>query len=209
MTVAVAGSGADPCGPGYLVPLSASAVPVPPDLSKAGADAQWAAEVHGVPSVQSGVTFTVQGRSDAVVTLLGMDIEVVRREAAPHGTHVSWVCGSGVAYRWVHVDLDTIPPGLTAQFNESEASSAPQAERRPIRFPYQVSRTDPESFEVDAGTSRCDCSWRIKLRWTSEGRSGIYVIDDDGRPFRTVGTANADASCQLGPDWSCGPPVKN
>ena len=56
-----------------------------------------------------------------------------------------------------------------------------------VDFPYRVSDTELEVFHIVAYTSGCDCLWRANLQWSYRGKSGITVIDDDGKPFRTVG----------------------
>lgn len=62
-----------------------------------------------------------------------------------------------------------------------------------IPFPFSVSSTDIQQFQVSAfdsleGTSSCGCdvSWRLALDWSYEGKTGTTIIDDNGRPFQTV-----------------------
>lgn len=47
-------------------------------------------------------------------------------------------------------------------------------------------------MNILAETATCDCSWIVKLRYTSVGEPGEITLDDDGKPFRTVATVNAD-----------------
>jgi hypothetical protein len=62
-----------------------------------------------------------------------------------------------------------------------------------IPFPFVVSSTDIQQFQVEAvdslslGTSSCDChvKWRLALDWSYEGKTGTTVIDDNGQPFQT------------------------
>ncbi|MER6173729.1 hypothetical protein [Streptosporangium sp. NPDC001681] len=53
-----------------------------------------------------------------------------------------------------------------------------------------VSDSDTEIFHIFGATRDCDCRWRILVDWSSQGRKGTATIDDNGRPFRTVGIKN-------------------
>jgi hypothetical protein len=163
----------------------------------------WAARVGGVPANRSYVTFSVQGKSAADVTLTDLRVTVLKRRHALAGTEVAEGCGGLGAYRWVAVDLDASPPRRTTGFLGEFASQMPTPERRPITFPYHVSLTDAESFEVFGNAERCDCLWRIELFWSSQGRTGSYVIDDRGGPIHTTGSVNAKERCAQGTTLFC------
>ncbi|MET8046876.1 hypothetical protein ABZU75_04685 [Streptosporangium sp. NPDC005286] len=51
----------------------------------------------------------------------------------------------------------------------------------------RVSDSDAEIFHIFGATRNCDCRWRILVDWSSRGRKGTATIDNNGRPFRTVG----------------------
>lgn len=57
----------------------------------------------------------------------------------------------------------------------------------PPTFPFKVSDSDPEYFNVEFSTPRCDCRFRLELDWVADGRRGTTTIDDHGKPFRVVG----------------------
>jgi hypothetical protein len=158
----------------------------------------WADQVGAVVAPTQVVYFTVQGRSEAQVTLTDLKVRVVARRPAIRGTLFAPVEGGDTPYRWVSVDLDSDPPKTSTHVDEYGAAS--EHERRPIRFPYRVSLSDAESFEVDGVTTRCDCSWVIELSWVSQDRAGTYTVDDGGKPFRVTGRTNVLRTCSTLPD---------
>ena len=85
--------------------------------------------------------------------------------------------------RHFQVNLDEDPPTVSSVESEEGAPA--------VDFPYRVSDTELEVFHIVAYTSGCDCSWRANLQWSYRGKSGITVIDDDGEPFRTVGSSKS------------------
>jgi len=152
----------------------------------------------GIPASPSNVFLSVQGKTSTVVVLNRLDIRIVQRRFAPIGTILDNPCGGEFTYRWLAVDLDKHPPKVTARFDEvaieGDPSVLPQ-NRQPIRFPYKISSTDPEVFQITAETVNCDCEWIAVLSWQSAGRNGTKIIDNLGEPFRTVGRANARYLC--------------
>ncbi|MFC3894388.1 hypothetical protein ACFOWZ_23145 [Lentzea rhizosphaerae] len=48
-----------------------------------------------------------------------------------------------------------------------------------------------EVFTVTARTSECDCTWVIEFDWSTEGRSGVQTVTNNGQPFRTTSKADA------------------
>ncbi|MFI5485587.1 hypothetical protein [Micromonospora echinaurantiaca] len=160
----------------------------------------WVLEANAVPASRLGVSFTVQGVSEAQVTLTDLRVRVAARRPALRGVFAVPGGGGPSAYRWVDADLDEDPPVLHAgMFTEGEGS-VPAHERREIRFPYRVSLTDAETFLVVGHTERCDCEWRVELDWASQGRTGTVTIDDAGRPFRVTGIAGAHTDCFTSPE---------
>ena len=58
-------------------------------------------------------------------------------------------------------------------------------------FPYRVSQSELELFDIYASTSRNHIAWRLRLHYTAEDGQGSVVIDDGGEPFRTTAMASA------------------
>jgi hypothetical protein len=150
------------------------------------------------PVSPAAVYLTVQGKTPFAVVITSLEVVVTGRSPAPTGTVLRNGCGGEISYRWLVVDLDDDPPRVRSEVDEVIIELLPPespAEREPIRFPYQVSSTDPEVFEIVTNTVDCDCSWVAVVSWQSGGRSGRTVVDNDGRDFRTIGSAHAVAVC--------------
>ncbi|WP_158973359.1 hypothetical protein [Streptomyces griseus] len=73
-------------------------------------------------------------------------------------------------YRKFLVDLDISEPRLVPQGSAD--------------FPYVVTQTGPEIFEVMAYTGGQCVDWHLELEVVSQGETCTVVVDDDGRPFR-------------------------
>lgn len=181
----------------YLLSMPGAQVPPPPE-GTADSWHAWAERI-GAPIVGSThVQFTVRGRSEAAVVLTDIKVKVLERKQPPKGIVVAPLCGGPDTFRWFDVDLDVDPPRITTEFLRSQAdSNGPPQRREPLRFPYRVSLTDPETFDVFAKARKCDCVWQIELTWNSGERHGTQVVEVDGKPaqFRTIGTINAPTIC--------------
>lgn len=186
--------GVDDCRARWLVPRS------PADLdfgdgSDIGGWPEHPASEGGAPASPHWVVATVQGTSDTQVVLTEFAVHVRRRGEAPAGTVLQGGgCGAG-AFRWLAVDLDDPTSRVVPEFYPDLAVDVPDAELVPIRFPYEVSRTDAETFLIEAHTEDCDCEWWLDLHWQAAGETGVVRIDDHGDPFRTLGTSQGFARC--------------
>jgi hypothetical protein len=72
-----------------------------------------------------------------------------------------------------HVVLDDDPPVLTPAEGGQE-------------FPFTVSATDPEMFDITVRARSDDVRWRLELDWSLRERQGTLKIDAAGAPFRTM-----------------------
>ena len=151
----------------------------------------WMHEVKAVPT-HGRVVVTVLGGSGKSVVLQDLTVEVVERRPAVDQATVFTAesgCGEGALPRLFDVQLGADRPSLRPYAGKDEAGNVIPA----VAFPFTVSEADPEIFEITADPGDCDCTWRLRLRWVADGRSGTLVIDDNGRPFRTAGFAEASA----------------
>jgi hypothetical protein len=197
-TVAVSENFTDGAQPMWISPHPPSkAPPRPNEIAPYDEWATWAERARAVLTQQRAVYFTVQGTSDAQVTLLDLQVQVVARRPAMRGTLYGLSGGDPSHFRAVNADLDREPPALSDRYNEEFFTSEfpKRHERRPMRFPYRVSLSDAETFLVDAFAKNCDCAFVIKLSWAAQGRTGTHIIDDGGSPFRVTGNRNATQIC--------------
>lgn len=170
---------------------------LPPDEVVTWGD--WDLVANGTAAEHASVTLTVHGTGPNSVVLTGMSVTVER--APPMiGTRLTKRCGGPEVMRLVEIDLDEPEPrptgrDLSPKMLESAETNGWRSE--PVRFPYEVSAQDSESFAVRASTTTCDCAWTLQLHWSSGGRTGTTVVDDNGRPFRVTATAAGTPRCSL------------
>ncbi len=54
---------------------------------------------------------------------------------------------------------------------------------------FRVSQSDSETFLIDSMSTKPEMvEWHLEMPWYSKGKSGVQVIDNDGKPFRVVGS---------------------
>jgi len=173
-----------------------SAFVLPKQLSELGPApkgeelADWA-RAHGAATAENfgpetggteRIMLTLQGTSARPVTITELTFEAVDRKPARKGPEVSNECGDETIARYAKIDLDRNPPAIT----ESSATKNELGDTRaePIKFPYVVSETDPETLLLIASTHNL-VSWRARVSWSDGETSGVAVIDDQGKPFMT------------------------
>ena len=161
---------------------SVKALPLPTgDLANLETWDPWARAHGGVDADMTAVQVVLEGATPDPVVLTGLTVVVVDRAAPPRrGVHYVVSGGGSVGVRFFEVMLDKSPPvvrSIPAEFKPLKPA---------IDFPYKVSQTDPEVLDIRAYALKCDCTWRANLQWVYHGKHGSTVIDDEGKPFRTV-----------------------
>ncbi|MEV4998410.1 helix-turn-helix domain-containing protein [Streptomyces niveus] len=163
----------DPCTQRYLVDRPATVVPPPPSEPDAPG---WVSALGAVSSGSQFIELALQGTGSETVVLNDLNVRVVGSDAPlawnDFGTGVG--CGGGVTTRAFSVDLDAGRPDVVPQGGQRD-------------FPYKVSESDPEVFQISAKASARYVSWYLELEWSSGDREGTLRIDDKGKPFRTSG----------------------
>ncbi|MFE6941755.1 helix-turn-helix domain-containing protein [Streptomyces chartreusis] len=162
-----------PCSQHYLIDRPATDVGPPPVEQDAPA---WVGAHKAVSAGEQLVKLTVQGTGEKTVVVDSLKVRVVGKDTPPDwNDYVMGVgCGGGVPTRPFSVALDAARPTVVAGDGQRD-------------FPFKVSESDPEVFEVTADASAYDVRWYLELAWSSGDRKGTLVVDDDGRPFRTSG----------------------
>ncbi|MFE4534786.1 helix-turn-helix domain-containing protein [Streptomyces scopuliridis] len=165
----------DPCSQHYLIDSPPEEIPPPPTEQDAPG---WVAALGGVASDGQFIELTVQGTSSDTVVLQALRVKIVKRDAplAWNDYAMGVGCGGNVSTKSFSVNLDAGRP-----------SSVPKAGQRD--FPYKVSESDPEVFYISASAKTQDVSWYLELEWSSGERHGTLRLDDNGKPFRTSGSA--------------------
>ncbi|MER7498191.1 helix-turn-helix domain-containing protein [Streptomyces pharetrae] len=162
-----------PCSQHYLIDSPPESVPPPPTEQDAPA---WVASEKAVSAREQLVTLTVQGTGDETVVVESLQVRVVGRDAPlPWNDYTMGVgCGGDVPKRPFSIALDAARPTVEAAAGGRD-------------FPFTVSESDVEVFQIMADASAYDVRWYLELTWTSGSRGGTLRIGDGDQPFRTSG----------------------
>ncbi|WNI24167.1 helix-turn-helix transcriptional regulator [Streptomyces sp. ITFR-16] len=173
----------EPCGQYYLLNQAPDRVPPPPSPDNTRG---WARALGGVDGGSMLLELTVQGPSQEAVVLHGLHVRVLSHRAPLERTAYSMGegCGSGIEPQSFAVDLDDSSPLLKPVAGQQGDEVVPAK-----NFPFRVSSSDVEVFDLDAHVEGHDVSWYLELEWSSGGRKGMLRIDDGGKPFRTSSIA--------------------
>ncbi|MFJ6017334.1 helix-turn-helix domain-containing protein [Streptomyces sp. NPDC092952] len=169
----------EPCGQYYVLDQKPEDVPPPPAPQSTRG---WARALGGVGGGSMQLEVTVQGKSEQAVVIKRIHVRTVSRKAPLPWSAYSMGegCGSGITPQSFDVDLDDNGPVLRPVAGEKEGERVP-----PKNFPFRVSSTDVEVFDLKVHVEGHDVSWFLELEWSSGGRTGLLRIDDAGKPFRT------------------------
>jgi hypothetical protein len=142
------------------------------------------------------VQVAIQGESERIVTLTGIDITADRTKR-PSGAVFYKPCGGPFGGRAIEVDLDANPPRIGASSSEVDGMLGSEENGRslaqPIRFPWTVSLTDPLLLYVVATTSHCYCTWSASISWVSGSERGIIPIGGPDEGFKVIDSAGLPA----------------
>ncbi|SED33880.1 Helix-turn-helix domain-containing protein [Streptomyces sp. 2131.1] len=172
-----------PCGQYYLLAQDPKTVPPPPPPDSTRG---WARALGGVDGGGMRLELTVQGTSQQAVVLNSLRVKVLSRRAPVQQPAFSMGegCGSGIEPQSFDVDLDDSRPSLTPVAGQQGDEVVPAKD-----FPFRVSSSDVEVFDLDAHVEGHDVSWYLELEWSSGGRTGTLRVDEGGKPFRTSSIA--------------------
>ena len=165
--------------PEFLVPRPLDQIGPPPSGKNAEGRYAWAHDMGGVDAWDTLIRVVISGKSASPVLLEDLNINVISRRHPPSGTYISYTgLGAAVGTRFVDVDLDSQPPRWQFIGDNSQPTDNP--------FPLQVTDTEVEVFDIEATTSRCDCTWTAELLYSADGEDGTLSITNGGRPFETT-----------------------
>lgn len=125
----------------------------------------------GTWTPEDGASVLVEGLAAQAVVLRGMRPVVLSRKVPRPAQHWGLIM-SHLETRGFTTDLDADHPVL-----------------RPLDdpdFPFTVTSSDPELFEVHPAASAFEIEWLLELEWSSAGRHGTLTVDNGGRPFHFV-----------------------
>jgi hypothetical protein len=139
-------------------------------------NARWIYD-HGGASLAGTYVMTIQGKSKDAVIVDGLHVVDLKREAAPRDASVVLPCtpyGGGQEVRYFEILLQKRPRVTPRPGEEPDEKGRVQ---RAAKFPFKVSRSDPEYFELLVSGPPRVCSWTLAVDWTSGDRPGTKIID--------------------------------
>ncbi|MFI6055372.1 helix-turn-helix domain-containing protein [Streptomyces violascens] len=169
-----------PCGKFYLLDQKPGSVPPPP--ANAQDRRAWGRALGGVDGGGLKLELTATGKSQDAVVITGINVRVVGRQAPLNWTAYSMGsgCGSGIEPQSFDFNLDAAQPVSKPVAGQQADTVVPAKD-----FPFKVSTTDPEVFDLNLRTEAHDVSWYLEVTWSSGDRSGKIPVYDNGKPFRT------------------------
>ncbi|MGW2851498.1 hypothetical protein ACWDAZ_05485 [Streptomyces sp. NPDC001215] len=138
---------------------------------------------HAVPANYTIVELHLQGTSADAVTIEGIRVHVLERNAAPKGLRVTtWAaCGDTNMNRF-SAKLDSQRP--TLKFKSGINSYGQQRIRG---LPVRVTSSDPEEVVIVAYTTKGAFKFKLSVEWQSGDRSGVKEVGDPhGDPFEVA-----------------------
>jgi hypothetical protein len=137
-----------------------------------------------------GTTFLrlfAEGRTTATVVIVDMRARIAHRDAPVGGALVSCAGGGEVSPIRVTFNLDAENP-------EAQRESSTHVARPYFGGKYiTLSRGEFVPFSISGVTKSHYVTWKLEVRVMIDGRRRTYVLDDDGRPFRTTAPTSARA----------------
>jgi hypothetical protein len=129
-----------------------------------------------VPASGHSVRVVVEGIGGQTAVLTGMRPVIISR--VPPSGEIARLNAGLLKVRRFRLDLDdTVPQLLPAEPG--------------ITFPFTVSASDPEVFDIHVQTEQWDAAWVLELDWTCAGQAGVIRVDLKGSPIRTIARPRA------------------
>lgn len=153
---------------------------------------QWEADGAAVAAREQVVLLNVQGTSAIPVMITRLEIDSDCSRPAATGTLFRLTGGDGLPARYFDVDLSAAGGPVVVPYAGESGNP------KPVGFPYKVSRSMVEQFQIRAHTSRGECQWTGTLHWTAEGKAGTTSITRKGNPFRLTADDAATGRVELG-----------
>ncbi len=169
-----------PCGKFFLLDQKPGAVPPPPTNEQ---DRRaWARALGGVDGGELKLELAATGKSQDAVVITGIDVRVVGRQTPLDWTAYSMGsgCGGVIEPQSFDIDLDAAQPVTKPVAGQQADGKVPARD-----FPFKVSTSDPEVFDLNVHTETHDVSWYLEVSWSSGDRSDKIRVDDHGKPFHT------------------------
>lgn len=155
-------------------------------------DGQWIVGNGGLPTASRLIELTLHGSGDETVVIHSIDL-VDFEPATPDETMV-------VIHECLPMGGEMGVTSLAANF----AGRPPELELTDpkLRFPYQVSKDDPEVFDIhianmgEGDEQACFCRWNIGITWSAGEELEQLVVEGE-----SIGVATAIPSSEWRDHW--------
>ncbi|MER7921830.1 MULTISPECIES: hypothetical protein [unclassified Streptomyces] len=145
----------------------------------------------------------IHGTSDEAITINDVSIVPVKVAPAPKALRLKSEGGcGGSGESQFSINLDS--PGQRKVFKVGKDESDAELVRR---FPYQVTKSVPETMEILPFTNVSDYSFRLAISWASSAGKSVTVVGDlnhGNQPFRVVSGAQSE-KYKIGQDATARP----
>ena len=182
--------GAPECEPLVLASNQTSDLPSYEDFA-----APWAYS-HGGSTYVAGVyELVIEGKSEKATVIRDMHISGLGFEPLPEHAVAVTKCplgeGGAISVRHFEVDLSKETPTFESLAGEPTSEGG---DSKAVEFPYKVSSTDPEVFEIYVwGDCSCVADYQISLDWTSGDDAGVMLVDRKFSRLRSaIGSSTED-----------------
>lgn len=157
---------------------------------------EWARRYNGRDAQQTTLKITVQARQDASLIIEGVRLRHAHTQPVPENGIVA-VCpvgGASLSPRRIEINLDWNGVGSMSWLEGDEYLTGP-----PV---LTLAPGEIEQFHVWAKSTNGYHEWELELLMLLNGRRLTQVINDNGKPFVTVGTAGQLMTMRSGDSWS-------
>lgn len=139
------------------------------------------------------IGFELSGGSDIPTLITGISVQVIAHQDPRELTalYSCWIgpCSEptseqqdgGAGQRGSEQFARTLYADLSSTGETFETKSEGTA-----KFPFKVTRTDVEYFDLSVTSQNCNCTWKVNVFWTQGTRSGRQQINGSNQPFKTV-----------------------
>ncbi|WP_329437935.1 hypothetical protein [Streptomyces canus] len=143
------------------------------------------AKYSGQPATYTILNVTVQGKTDTSVVIKNVKVRAEKVSPAPKALRLalSGACGDSSASHF-SIDLDS-----PQQRKEFKAGVNEVGVERVRKFPFEVTKGEPETMEIVPFTNASDYRFKLVISWSSGAEKGDLVVGDlnhKGWSFRVV-----------------------
>lgn len=163
----------------YVIPRPLGELGDPPPADCGKNLGELTRRLGGADAGSSSARVVVQGLANAAV-VLAVRVKIVARDPIQSGTYLACRSGGGglVVPRDVVVNLDDVDP-VPKYLVRGRDTGKP--------FALTVSQGESEIIDLYAKATTGCYLWIAEIDATIDGKRHTFVINDEGRPFRTSG----------------------